>query len=456
MTRIRLLPLIAFVLVAFATTDDASANGRPLGGTGADSHGADFILFPTTLGLLVSSDDGAAFNWICEGNVGYGGTYDPDYAISDAGDVWATTFEGLRVTRDGGCTWTTMGGAILENHFFSDVEVGSDGKVWVASATGGAPNDVFVSTDDGVTFVSAGLLEEKIWWRSLVIAPSDPLTLYVTGFRLAEPDGNGGMIPAEAHVRRTTDGGANWEPLPVTDFAFGSAPNVFIVAVSPLDPTIVFARVLGARDPTGDDIYRSADSGATWAAPLQFQDPISAFKILADGTTVIVGSRGNCIGDPPTAEKGCVQRSTDGGVTWALATEQPKMGCLHQRSNGELIACGANWDPDNFALGRSIDGGQTWDKVVRFSEISGPLSCAAESPQFECAAKDWPALCVQLGICDGGDAGATDPDAGIGGGDEGGGGGGCFGCSSSSGGIALLALLPLGWLSRRRRRRGCA
>ena len=55
-----------------------------------------------TFGLLVSHDDGAGFYWVCEQNIGYEGTFDPKYRIGANGDIYATTFEGLRVSRDGG------------------------------------------------------------------------------------------------------------------------------------------------------------------------------------------------------------------------------------------------------------------------------------------------------------------------------------------------------------------
>jgi hypothetical protein len=90
------------------------ANGRPPATTnvrfqpGSDAD----IYLPVTFGLLKSTDDGASFRWVCETAIGYGGTFDPDYAISTEGDIYATTFDGLRVSRDGGCTFEAVGGAL--------------------------------------------------------------------------------------------------------------------------------------------------------------------------------------------------------------------------------------------------------------------------------------------------------------------------------------------------------
>ena len=62
----------------------AAANGRPPVTNGVYVHPSDpqSILVRTTFGLLVSRDGGCSFRWICEQNVGYGGTYDPHYAIA--------------------------------------------------------------------------------------------------------------------------------------------------------------------------------------------------------------------------------------------------------------------------------------------------------------------------------------------------------------------------------------
>ena len=44
---------------------------------------------------------------MCEAAVGYGGTFDPDYAYSPTGALFATTFNGLNVMRTAGdsCTF---------------------------------------------------------------------------------------------------------------------------------------------------------------------------------------------------------------------------------------------------------------------------------------------------------------------------------------------------------------
>ncbi len=433
--------LLAALLIALASAPNVEANGRFPATVNVHDRPDDdqMLLLPVTFGLLMTKDNGASFRWVCEDAIGYGGTFDPDYAIAADGAIWATTFSGLKVSRDGGCVWSEIG-APLENQWVGDVEIGPDGTVWAATSSGGMPNDVFASKDGGATFASMGLFDDTAWWKSLRVAPGDAKRIYVTGYLVSQDLPDGGMGGPAALLRRSVDGGDTWEELPVADFAFGSQPQLFIEAVSPSDPDIVFARVLGAVSPLGDAIYRSTDGGQSWERVLEMGDTISAFIVRADGDTVIAASVGRCAEDPMDATKGCVRISTDGGVNWAAAAQEPKMACLTERSDGVLFACGANWEPDNFALGRSTDG-QTWEKVFRFSEMAGPLSCPAGTVQFDvCEALNWPSIAEQFGV------GATDgpPDAGpkVKDASE----GSCGGCNTSVA-LALLVLPP--WRRRR-------
>lgn len=452
----------------------AAANGRfPASvNVGFQPGQADTILLPTTFGLLRSDDSGSTFDWVCEKTVGYGGTYDPDYAVTTDGDIYATTFDGLRVSHDGACTFESIGGPLAPipcngqtcSQFVSDVEVGPDGRVWVTTATGALPdgygNDVYVSTD-GSTFTSAGLADPVDWWTTVKTAASDDQRIYVSGFRPAQTDGDGNVTsPAQALLAVSTNGGAGWVALPLTglDFSGAPQPEVRLLAVSPLNPDILFAKVVAAHNP-GDALYRSEDGGQSWTKVLDnFSASIKGFVIRGDGQTVIAGSDKPCTGDDPGTPKGCVSISTNGGVDWSATTDQPQMGCLGERSDGTLYACGNNWLPDNFALAESTDG-QTWSEVMRFDDIQGPLECPAGTAQHdECAALTWPGLCDMLGICneDGNaDAGVNAAsDGGVNPG--GGGGGGCCRVGGASAGDlvpALFAVLGLFWVTRRRRRR---
>jgi len=431
--------LAALVLVYPAF---AEANGRFPQSVNAHTHpgNSENILLPVTFGVLSSTDGGTTFQWMCEDAVGYGGTYDPDYAFSPTGTRFATTFDGLKMTKDGGCHWTDVTGD-LADAWVGEVEIGPNGKVWAATSSGGAPNDVYVSDDDGANFTASNLFHDSGWWKSLRVAPSNADRIYVTGYLVA--------TTPEAMLRRSDNGGETWSSLPVTDFAFGSQPQLMVEAVSPTNPDIVFARVLGALAPAGDAIYRSDDAGASWTKVLEMADVITAFLVRADGTTVIAGTIGPCADDPADSNKGCVRISGDGGISWNRTTQEPKMACIAERADGVLLACGANWEPDDFALARSTDG-QTWTKTFRFSEMTGPVACDPGTVQFDtCELEQWQFIADQFGVAGAGADAGTQPsiDAATNGGDDSGkpNGKGC-GCSM---GLAAVFFLPLGWRRRR-------
>jgi hypothetical protein len=430
----RLIPVLALVLLAGVQPDHAGANGRFPASTNVKAHPTDpdFIALAVTFGLLLSNDGGQRFYWVCEEAMGYGGMYDPRYAVASDGTIWATTFDGLRVSRDGGCTWDLAGG-VLDDQWVEAAEIGPDGRVWAITANGARSNDIYVSSD-AQTFVSAGNLQTSAWFRTLKVAPSDADRIYVSAYQVAgQSDGDGGVSGPAGLLFSSHDGGATWRTLDV-DGLEGNF-QLQVEAVSPTDADVVFVRAISGNPPLGDTIYRTTDAGESWTRVLATDDYVRAFRILSTGR-ILVG----------TLNDG-VYFSDAGGDsdTWSRPTQQLQMVCLAELPGGDLLACGSNWEPDNMALGRSTDGGMTWTKVFRFSEMAGPLTCEPGTLQHDtCEVRLWPSLAEQFGV------NRTDPDAGPtadAGGGKTNGNGTCGGCNA---GLALFVLwLPLG-LRRRR------
>ncbi len=87
--------------------------------------------------------------------------------------------------------------------------------------------------------------------------------------------------------------------------------------------------------------------------------------------------------------------STD-AVHFQPAPASLQFGCIGQRSDGKIFACGANWMPDFQALGQSSDG-LAWEKVFRFVEMEGPVECPTGTPQADTCGPMWPAMQQQFG-----------------------------------------------------------
>ena len=226
-------------VAALLPVGSASGNGRFPTTTSVRFHpsDSDIRIVATTFGLLLTGDGGASHHWVCESAVGYAGTFDPDYAVAADGSIFATTFDGLRVTRDGGCTWELTGSPI-DGLFPGAIEIASNGYVW-AVATKFGTNGVFFSDDNGLSFNKTSLERAGAWWHALAIAPGDSDRIFVSGFVVpgCVPDGGSGQPPAL--LFRSDNGGTDWTELPVSDFQFAEEPLLFVEAVSATDPDLV-------------------------------------------------------------------------------------------------------------------------------------------------------------------------------------------------------------------------
>ncbi|MBA3453175.1 MAG: hypothetical protein H0T42_08785 [Deltaproteobacteria bacterium] len=386
----------AFVLCVLAPAI-AFANGRPPATTGVFMRpGDDQALYVrVTFGLLVSHDAGCTFRWVCEKSIGYGGEFDPKYAIATDGTIFATTFTGLRVSRDGGCTWTTATSQLpaadpgrIADRWIDAIDIAPTGDVWVATAESAGANDVYRSTDNGVTFTPRGLPSATIWWKSIKVAKSDPQRVYATGYQVAPT--------ARAFLERTDTAGASWteKPLPAT-VLYGSTPLVHVSAVDPANPDHLFLTSIEANPPRGDRLYRSTDGGTTFTEVLATTDPIRDVVFRTGGTVLAA-----------TMASGTFESRAGGGGPFVKLGETrpngpdlapPQLGCLAQRPNGELVGCGANWHPDYMAVGRT-NNPVTWQKLFRFVELSGPLQCAPGTTTHTDCEPQWPALAQQFGV----------------------------------------------------------
>src|SRR5262245_20114654 len=257
------------VLALAALAGAAHANGRAPQTVGVYPQPGDphTLYLATTFGLLVSHDEGCTFYWMCEQSIGYGGVWDPAYAIGSDGTVFATTFKGLRVSRDGGCTFSTTTAALpmtdpnrIADIWIDALDIGPTGEIWVGTAETGHTNDVFVSLDNGLSFSSRGMLSPEIWWKSVKVAPTNPAVVYITGYQVAGAP--------QAYAYRTSNGGVDWTPSPLANVQYASTPVLRIKAVDPTNPDIVYMASEGANPPSGDRLYRSSDGGATWTEVL--------------------------------------------------------------------------------------------------------------------------------------------------------------------------------------------
>jgi hypothetical protein len=414
------------VLLLLLLSGVAHANGRPEAVSTIHwrSNDPQDIAAGLTFGLVLSHDGGATWQWMCETAVGYGGVYDPDYAYTASGALFATTFDGLKVMRDG----CVFGAAPPGTTFVSQVEIAPDGRVFYAAAD---PHDsaIYQSSDDGMTFpLSAVPGTDNDWWDSLVFANAN--RVYLAGYRYQSHcmpgtvgAGNDCNVDADCPfinnarpfhgqcgdarkrflLMRSDDGGASFTPqlqlgLPRPE----NGSLLSIVGVDPGDPDIVYARVRQAADA----LYLSTDGARTWKKILDEPERFS-FVVRRSGEIVVA-----------TKLSGS-KRSIDHGATWIDLVDPPHIGCLYESPAGDVWACTQNYaqamtegmpaiPADGYGIMKSTDLA-TWSGVLRFQDIAGPVSCAAGTAQHDrCVEKSddmasvWCCLAMQLGITNAG------------------------------------------------------
>lgn len=203
------------------------------------------------------------------------------------------------------------------------------------------------------------------------IAPPGPVSGRVTTIAVDPRDPNHWLIGgAQGGIWETRDAGLTWRPLTDSQasLAMGS------IAFSESNPSIIYAgtgeAAFSADSYAGSGMLKSTDGGATWRAIGITNFSGNAFSDVkvspTDPNTVIVGLVGAIGGRGPTffpapPARG-IYRTTDGGATWT------------QNFNGSITDI--EIDPTNFrnqyagvlksGLIRSSDGGLTW------APVSGP------------------------------------------------------------------------------------
>ena len=372
--------------------------------------------------MVLSHDGGRTWHWMCEAAVGYGGLWDPDYAYTADGALFATTFSGLKVMRDG-CVFAS---APPGTTFVSQVEVAPGGEVFYAASD---PHDgnIYRSTDGGMTFTTStapGRADD--WWESLKFSTDEPAArvprgISVSSHCLSGTVGAGDDCVTDADcpsiqprriagatVRRRAQGAAaraqrrRRAVVHRRAQARAARCDEQVRAADRrhrrADPDIVYAKLV---EQTGEMLYVSKDGALTWTKILEEPEPI-AFVARKSGEIVagtkLSGSR----------------RSLDHGTTWTDLAGPPHIGCLTEDAAGTVWACTQNYaqammpgipavPADGFGIMKTTDLA-TWTGTMRFQDIADPVSCPAGTAQHDqCVEKYddmpsvWCCLAMQIG-----------------------------------------------------------
>lgn len=269
------------------------------------------------------------------------------WKTGDAGSSWKPMFDGQPVASIGAI-------AVAPSH--PQVLYAGTGESDIRSDLASG-NGVYKSEDGGKTWTNIGLKNSRQISRILV-DPTDANIVYIGVL------GHAYGPSAERGVYKSTDGGRTWQHV------LDKGPDIGIadMAMASARPGLLFAATWNAHRPPwstyaplegpGSGLYRSTDSGATWAQ-------LSGHG-LPDGNWgrvgVAVSPDGNRVYAVIDAGKNSgLYRSDDAGENWRRVNSDPRLTSRSWYFNRVTI------DPNhpdvvyvpNVALYRSEDGGVT-------------------------------------------------------------------------------------------------
>lgn len=385
------IALACGILAAIAGT--AGANGRPAATSTITFQKGDpqHVVAGMTFGFLTSSDHGVTWKWMCEATVGYSGIFDPDYAYSSSGAIFATTFNGLKVMRDG-CTFNA---SPTGDTFVSTVEIDQANDVYVGAAD---PMDsaIYKSTNDGMNLPQLSTPDMPTdQWDAIMIAPSDVDRVYLTGYRFDAQSQKVFLLFT------STNGGSTWTPMSITGITHSNYSTIDVVGIDKSAPGTVYVHATLENGQKGDSIYKSTNAGMTWTKILSTTDPF--------GLVFLLRSNGDLVASTQTSGS---QVSHDGGTTWAPIANAPHINCLvEDPATNDVWACTHNYDSpgipgDGFGIMKTSDY-LTWTGILRYQDIAGVVSCPAGTAQNDQCVQSyqgkpsvWCCLEIQLGITD--------------------------------------------------------
>ncbi len=332
---------------------------------------SDVIVLRTTFGLVVSQDAGATFHWMCEAQIYRPlfptGDVDPSIAIAADGSVLLGYTRGIHVSPDG-CQ-IARDPTALEHHIADLTSDATGENLFAIESDLGMSNHVLRADSRTLRFERLGAGVAGVSFTNLDVAASRPGRLYASGFD---------AMTRTPRIFRSDDDGATLVPLTPD---LGAAEDAWLSGIDPTDANVLYVRSFVGAVSTA--LLRSEDGGAHFTRVASTRGMMLGFALSDDGRTVWIGSR----------EDGLL-RSDDRGRSFAPVSDLPTL-CLRQHA-GVLWAC-SDWTQRPFALGRSRDGGRTFEPVVRWEWVDGAFRCDPSLMGPTVCGWQWPGIQDQIG-----------------------------------------------------------
>lgn len=280
-------------LVTISVNDGMSAS--PVWSAGATNRAWTAIASSGQGNLLVAAVSGALYSSVDAGATwgAFAGTLPAaswkGVALNDNGSTLlaVATGEAIRLSKDGGATWTTKDSA----RSWTAVAMSESGGIMAAAADGG---QIHVSTDGGTTWAATGTSQA---WNSLSMSKN--------GFKMVASAANGSVYVSDnAGVEWTeavTAGQRDWKSVAI------SADGTRLVAVA-----------------NNEQVFVSTNMGISWTPEGQ-ERAWRHVSLSADGMTVLATASDN------------LYLSKDGGETWAAQDSTRNWGLTAQSANADTM-----------------------------------------------------------------------------------------------------------------------
>jgi uncharacterized repeat protein (TIGR01451 family) len=214
---------------------------------------------------------------------------------------------------------------------------------------------LFASLNNGLTFSTDG---GTTWAPEVeVLPPTGSEQVFNMTSTAAAPQSI--LASSSGPVAKSSDGGATWQE--VTGFpANGGVPagtSATSLLFAPSNPSIAYAAVY-SNGAGALGLYKSTDTGNNWAAVNQ--NPVSsALNLLAvdpSNPTIVYGS------GAPLSET--LLKSVDGAVTWStLAWDISSSANTPNVLTIDPVHPNILYAASNERIGRSVDGGSSWETL---------------------------------------------------------------------------------------------
>ena len=172
--------------------------------------------------------------------------------------------DGVYKSRDAGRTWAKMGLRSSEHVGKIAIDPRDSDVVYVAAMGGlwapGGDRGLFKTTDGGATWTAVLEISEHTGIADVHLDPRDPDVLYAVAYQRRRHVGVLVAGGPESGVWKSTDGGETWRDV-TKGLPEGDLGRIAL-AVSPVDPDVVYAQAAATEDRSG--FYRSSNRGESW------------------------------------------------------------------------------------------------------------------------------------------------------------------------------------------------